>query len=155
MKSNTKTYILLNREIRTVPLDWQHPRHESGKYIPLQDRRLAYTQAELAELVNQGHSLTEIEGWFMPDFSALDKEHLGLCVYETTTEGTPLTPVRPDTPEGRWALVAYCASHLSVFADRRLNAEAWAELLFGDSIAAIHLDNGRVEFSFKEGVGSR
>jgi hypothetical protein len=56
---------------------------------------------------------------------------LGLCVYETTTEGTPLTPAFPDTAAGRWALVHSCATRVSVFADRRPNAEAWIELLVG------------------------
>ena len=67
----------------------------------------------------------------MPDFSAVPADRLGLCVYETTTEGTPMTPVFVDTPEGRWALVHYCATNVSTFADHRTSAQAWAEVLFG------------------------
>lgn len=141
-------YFLLNREIRRVPLDWEHPRDATGAFLPLQDRNLAYTDAEIAELIALGHSRVEIECWLMPDFSSAPDEQLGLCVYETTTEGTPMTPVFVDTPEGRWALVQYCANSLSVFANRMLNVEAWAELLFGDSLAALDLRQGRVEFRF-------
>ena len=53
-----------------------------------------------------------------------------------------------DSPEGRWALIQYCANCVPVFANHMLNAEAWAELLFGDSLAALDLGQDRVEFRF-------
>ncbi len=146
MQNKAKTiHAIINREIRRVPLDWQHPTDERGEPIPLQSRDHWYSDAELEELYAEGHSLEEIESWHMPDFSAVPEDQLGLCVYETTTEGTPMTPVFVDTPEGRWALVHYCANNVSVFADRMTNAEAWAELLFG-SRATLNLATGRLEF---------
>src|SRR5215213_3463065 len=133
MKTSKTPYMLVNREIRTVPLDWQHPTDTSGQPIPLLSLEQADTPEELQELLAEGQSLEEITSRYMPDFSMVPDGQPGICVYETTTEGTPLTPVFPNTPEGRWALVHYCATRVSVFADRRANAEAWAELLFGRS----------------------
>ncbi len=57
--------------------------------------------------------------------------------------------VAKSAPEGRWALVHYCANNVSVFADRMTNAEAWAELLFG-SQATLNLSTGRLEFRLED-----
>ena len=108
----------INREIRQVPLSWQHPQDEAGRPLPLRDRRSSFVDDELRELLADGHIRGEIASWFMPDFSATPPDQLGLCVYETTTEGTPLSPIFADTPAGRSALVDYCAAEVSAFADR-------------------------------------
>jgi hypothetical protein len=144
---------LINREIRRVPLDWEHPRDQAAGYIPLQNRNAFYTSEELQDLLAEGHTREAIERWFMPDFSTVPADHLGLCVYETTTEGIPQTPIFSDTPEGRWALVHYCASRVSVFADQMVTAEAWTELLFGNG-AALDPASGRLVFPPKEGVAA-
>jgi hypothetical protein len=57
---------------------------------------------------------------------------LEIAAYETTTEGTPISPAFPDTPEGRLALVNYCAEHATTWGDHRADAETWAAILFGD-----------------------
>lgn len=136
---------IVNREIRRVPLDWEHPRDEHGEPIPLL-KRDHYTAADIRELIQEGRRLEEIEGWLMPDFSGTPEKRMGICAYETTSEGLPISSVFPDTPEGRWALVHYCAQFQTVFADRRVNPEAWAELLFGDSLAVVDAESGRVLF---------
>jgi hypothetical protein len=91
MSKRRSIRVIINRELRRVPLDWQHPRYESGQFIPLFDRHY-YTQAELEELLKEGKTLEEIEADLMPDFSHVPQEQLGLCVYETTSEGTPCRP---------------------------------------------------------------
>jgi hypothetical protein len=139
---------IVNREIRRVPLDWQHPRLENGQYIPLFPAG-SYSESEIYSLLGEGKTLQEIASWQMPDFSNVPAEQLGLCVYETTSEGLPISPVFPNTPEGRWALVHYCAQFATVFANRKVNAEAWAELLFGDSLAVVDSETGRVLFDFE------
>lgn len=72
-----------------------------------------------------------------------DGEHLDLMpeptgateivAYDTVTEGTPISPAFPNTPEGRRELVRYCAEHATTFGSHRAGVEAWAALLFGDS----------------------
>jgi hypothetical protein len=64
-----------------------------------------------------------------------------MAAYETTTEGTPISPAFPNTHEGLVALIRYCAEHCTTFGEHRADAEAWAAILFGD--AAVGLD-GRV-----------
>jgi hypothetical protein len=137
---------IVNREIRRVPLDWEHPRDERGAYIPLHE---CPDPEELDELRGQGLTRDEFTENFMPDFSQVPERELGLQAYETTSEGLPISPVFPNTPEGRWALVHYCSQFATVFADRRLNPEAWAELLFGDSLAVVDAETGRVLFDFE------
>lgn len=144
----TSIRMIINRELRRVPLDWEHPKDEQGRHIPLCPSGY-YTPEDIAKLVAEGHSPEEIVSWCMPDFSHLPEEQLGLCVYETTSEGCPMSPVFADTPEGRWALVQYCANNVSVFADRMTNAEAWAELLFGGQ-AVLDLTHNRLLFKLTE-----
>jgi hypothetical protein len=142
-----KVFALINREIRRVPLDWQHPKYESGQLIPL-FRHDYYSQEERATMVKAGQTLQEIASQCMPDFSHLPEEQLGLCVYETTSEGLPVSPVFVNTPEGRWALVTYCAQRVAAFGYHQMMAAAeWAEFLFGDSLAAVDLETGRIEFT--------
>ena len=91
---------IINREIRRVPLDWEHPRDERGEPIPLYSRG-SLTPELVQELLAEGDSLERIESQYMPDFSAVPEQELGLQAYETTSEGLPISPVFPNTPEGR------------------------------------------------------
>lgn len=98
--------------IRRVPLNWQHPKDESGNHIPLFDSRESsggkYMISEVEELVEEdGVNPKELPSWFMPTFSGVAKEDMGICLYEVTTEGTPVSPVYPDTEEGRRGLASY------------------------------------------------
>jgi hypothetical protein len=70
---------------------------------------------------------------------------LEIVAYETTSEGTPISPAFPDTPEGRVALVNYCAEHATTFGDNKADAETWAAILFGQDPAMISED-GQVTF---------
>lgn len=126
--------MMINREVRRVPLHWQHPKDAAGNYLSLYDRA-GLTEKRLAEYMEDNPSCTreEIMEWFMPDFSAVPADQMGIAVYETTTEGTPMSPVFPDTPRGRFALLEYCRKHVSTFGDHRCDRlEGWRELLFRD-----------------------
>lgn len=111
----------MGREIRRVPVDWEHPRDHRGHHIPLRDHELiiashapmdvaqwrsvrsksfdeykALYQAEYPEdyeeIYGGDRPMTPDE--FMPFWS--DDEATGWCMYETVSEGTPVTPVFPD-----------------------------------------------------------
>src|SRR3990167_10363366 len=86
-----KVSFISNRGLRQIPLNWEHPRDERGSYIPLQDRELAYTEEEIEEGLADGwlKSRQEAEDMLMPDFSNVPQEQMGICAYETTSEGTP------------------------------------------------------------------
>ncbi len=118
----------MSREVRRVPLDWQHPREidpyaarrrqmielsralggqpvesrpsrllgPDERFVPLLPRSiLAYYEA--------GEE-PRSEDTLMPDWS--DRTDLGWCLYETVTEGTPVTPVFATAEE----LVEYLAT---------------------------------------------
>ena len=49
-----------------------------------------------------------------------------IMVYEICTEGTPVTPAFPDTPEGRLAMLAYCAEEVTTLGRYKTGVEGWA-----------------------------
>lgn len=127
------------RVVRKVPLNWEHPKDEEGKYVPLYDRSSypRYTEEEIQELLDEGDisSRDEIEGWFAPDFSNVPPEEMGICAYEEVTEGTPISPVFPDSPEGMYELVRYCAENRFVFGGFvKADVEGWAAVLWGNAV---------------------
>lgn len=76
----------MGREVRMVPKDWQHPKDERG-FVGLHNRRiLKYGEVNSDEL--------------MPDFGA-SATHM--MMYETTTDGTPISPAFETAEElARW-----------------------------------------------------
>jgi len=95
--------ILTNREVRTIPQGWLHPRDERSRSIPLLSVQMP-TVDGAAEVM----------------------------AYETTSEGTPISPAFSATPEGRLQLVRYCAEHLTTFGPHHSGVEAWVAILFGE-----------------------
>ncbi len=145
MNRRRQYFALTNRELRRVALTWLHPRDESGDFIPLSDRA-ALTDEIYADSAREGRSRQEVEARSMPDFSAVPDEQMGLQAYDTTTEGTPISPVFPDTPEGRFDLVQYCAQHETVFASTQASLTEWTHILFNNDAAIVNLDTGTVAF---------
>ena len=127
-----------NREVRWIPRGWQHPKDARGKFVPLLPN--GYCDAT---------GFTEEEKAGAPEMPATTgparAQGLEIAAYETTTEGTPISPAFADTPEGRLALVNWCAENETTFGDHKADAEAWAAILFGDEPAMVTSD-GRVEF---------
>ena len=113
-----QTVFMANRELRVVPKGWQHPTREGAT------TRVQQWLRPVTVLPEQ-----------MPDVSGLAPEETEIVAYETTTEGTPISPPFPNTPEGRAALIAYCAEHCFTFGRNKGGAEAWAALLFGEDAA--------------------
>jgi hypothetical protein len=110
----------MGREIRKVPVGWQHPKDEQGRYKPLYDQDFESAMKEWLE---------ELNGWMGKGFQEARKKHPDMdfdpnqpyrafiewhggppdaeyyrplwdettrvCfqMYETVSEGTPVTPV--------------------------------------------------------------
>lgn len=84
----------MGREVRRVPAHWHHPA-EHGQYKPLR----------------------QLEMPIWPD-----EKRTHLQMYETTSEGTPISPVM-ETPE---ALAQWLVDHrASAFAGQTASYEAW------------------------------
>jgi hypothetical protein len=130
MTNEHSAYAIPNREMRAFPKGWQHPKDTNGKHIAL----LPYGYAG-----DENDGPVATPNTTMPPTPLRGETEI--AAYETVSEGTPISPAFPDTPEGRLALVRHCAEHCTTFADHRADAEAWAAILFGD--AAVGLD-GRV-----------
>jgi hypothetical protein len=139
-------YFMGQKEIRRVPLTWQHPTYSVdelepdqhyllGRYKALQSRE-RYSEEEIEELSREG--IFE----FMPDFSDIPEEEMGICIYETVTDGTPKSEVFPDTPNGHLDLIRFAADRIEVIGAGYVSAEAWVAIL--GTGAVIDIANGRV-----------
>ena len=90
---------------------------------PFDDGTIVRNEAHLQELLLRRHDEQRPDpDDYMPDFSDQDPETLGWCMYETTSEGTPISPVMK-TPEdlARWLVDA----HASAFARQTASYDAW------------------------------
>lgn len=115
---NDEIMFVGSREVRVIPAGWQHPRDEHGRYVPLLEEGCTFEEGqERYPTMPSTYGLTATE----------------IAVYETTSEGTPMSPAFPNTPEGKRALVAWCAEHGTTFGRHTAGVEAWAALLFGDA----------------------
>ena len=123
----------MGREVRRVPKNWKHPR-ENGKYTPLLDYGKSYSQVvkeynnEKEEYDLAGSEMT-FESWhdklpspseYMPEFP--ENEKLYYQMYETCSEGTPISPVM-ETPEelAKWL----SENNASAFGSMMANYEEW------------------------------
>lgn len=157
---------MMGREVRRVPPDWQHPKDEMGHYISLYDNaghacrncqaEWDVAAAKWAEGFEsdysggwhpipekyRGMSYAEYAGerpkasWYMPDWS--DDERTHYQMYESVTEGTPISPVFA-TPEelARWL----ADTGASAFADTTASYEAWLATIRAGSSPSMVLDD--------------
>lgn len=156
----------MGREVRMVPSDWQHPMDEHGEYIPLLqepwEKRAAawdlgavkWAEGLREDFVNEGQWVPKkpdeigctYEEWagcrpckedYMPTFAPGTATHY--MMYETCTEGTPISPAF-ETPEklARW-LVDNSASALG---DQGASYEGWLRVAKGGYAPSMVLDSG-------------
>ena len=104
----------MSREVRRVPLDWQHPMVWAERWDKdrqcvrpmLVPRALADDfSGAVAKWERDGRDVAERPDPldYMPDFSDRDPASLGWCMYETCSEGTPISPVLGSPEElARW-----------------------------------------------------
>jgi len=131
----------MGREVRRVPADWQHPKNAAGRYVALFDG--SYEQAaqewdeeaakwargefpDYAGEESKKLSYTEWSGQrpdpadYMPSWPESQRTHL--MMYETTSEGTPISPAFA-TPEelARWLV----DNGASAFGNSTASYEGW------------------------------
>jgi hypothetical protein len=97
----------MGREIRKVPADWNHPKKENGSYHPMFDDNFnSACQKWYAECIKNNGKATDASGaWFheckgdppnidthrIRDWTTEEATHIQM--YETVSEGTPVSPV--------------------------------------------------------------
>ncbi len=136
----------MSREVRKVPESWEHPKRDHGSYVPLYD---GYQQelkdfSELIEEKGLAEALDYCGGGpcsddYMPDWPESERTHFQM--YETCSEGTPISPVC-ETPEelARWL----ADNNASAFGDMTATYEQWvATIDAGHSMSAVSV-NGRL-----------
>lgn len=164
----------MGREVRRVPADWQHPKGDNGRFVPLSDgynKGLAewieehqhWQLGEVRDYMRDGtHWRPRDEGVisetfeeyagerpdhreYMPDWPAEQRTHWQM--YENTSEGTPISPVF-STPEelARWL----ADTGASAFADMTATYEQWLETTNRGSAVSMVLNTGTGEM--KSGV---
>ncbi len=136
----------MGREVRRVPADWKHPKR-NGRYVPLfegpWEKAAEEWDREAARFADgkwygdeplpaSATGLTYAE-WngnrprpedYMPTWPAESRTHWQM--YETTTEGTPISPVVA-TPEG---LAQWLAEHgASTFGDMTTDYATWLRMI--------------------------
>lgn len=156
----------MGREIRKVPANWEHPRefnqYRGMVYKPLRDEIYEDVAAEwesgrkLWESGKHPHQLKypqdtncTWEEWhgsapekddYMPSWKPEERTHIQL--YETTSEGTPESPVFPADQFDQ--LCEYAAAHCTTFADWKATKEQWKEML---SKGLVYHKQGNIIFS--------
>lgn len=152
----------MSREVRKVPPGWEHPKNEQGHHIPLFDgsfnKRAAKWDEEAAQW-EKGFHRSFIDGkwepktadmtgtfadWdgerpdekdYMPDWSDAERTHYQM--YESVTEGKPISPVM-ETPEAlaRW------------LADNNASAGPYATATYDQWLAMIKVGYSAGSFNF-------
>ena len=143
----------MGREIRKVPADWDHPKDENGDYKPLFDRSFLQEAREWLDRAvawDNGtdpdcaeHKSTHPFFWqwggdppdpkyYRPDWPEESRTHFQ--IYETVSEGTPVTPHFATKAE----LVDYLAERGTFWDDGkgwdRSVAERFVELEYAPSM---------------------
>ena len=131
-----------HREVRPVPLDWQHPEEPgtysdgSPRYRPLHSRASYLRHLEYNADCQLDELLDIDPADYMPEMR--EGTPYGYQLYETVTEGTPVSPVFPSLQE----LAAWCEDGATVFASHKWTRERWlasfeAESLGTDSLMVV------------------
>lgn len=130
----------MGREVRRVPMNWQHPKNAHGNYQPMHDQTYEdrmkewYTDKAEYEAKPDPDCPTFEDCDPLPDPKyyrpAYDENAvLGYCYYENVSEGTPISPVLA-TPE---ELVNWLVENEGI---RREAAERFVEIGWSLSMVA-------------------
>lgn len=116
----------MGREIRRVPGDWDHPQI-NGEYIPLLDGYKEDVDGFMSRLAENGlQSAIDYYGQapdindYMPEWDEKEKTHIQM--YETCSEGTPISPTMETGEElARWLT----DNNASAFGEMTATFEQW------------------------------
>ncbi len=136
----------MGREVRMVPPNWNHPQ-ENGRPKPLLEGPFSERAKEFLDMANK-KGLQEAVDYFgqapskedyMPEFEAGTATHL--MMYETTSEGTPISPAF-ETPEllARWLT----DNGASAFGGMKGSYEGWLSTCKGGYAPSMVLIGGRL-----------
>jgi hypothetical protein len=118
----------MGREVRRVPANWVHPRDAEGDLIPMHEH-FPYNASEVQEGLADGWLVNEPPYYGVPVMPQwADEERTHYMMYETTTEGTPLSPAMP-TPE---ALAQWLVDRQTrLCADAAASYPTWLAVIHG------------------------
>jgi hypothetical protein len=125
----------MGREVRRVPADWQHPKNEYDRYMPLYPGERYKANAEGFFEKANAEGLQEAIDWYgqapdqndyMPDWPESERTHY--MMYEDTSEGTPISPAFA-TPEelAHWLADTGASS----FGSQTASYEGWLRVAQG------------------------
>lgn len=134
----------MSREVRRVPANWEHPK-DGNRYRPLLDGYADAKAEWIAMYEAEGYgAATEFWGGapfaedYMPEWPEAERTHL--MMYETTTEGTPISPAFA-TPEelARWL----ADTGASAFGGMTATYEQWLSTCRGAWAPSMVVVNGQ------------
>lgn len=142
----------MSRELRMVPSNWNHPIDNIGNHIPLflgkdYESNLESWHRCRAGYLRDTDRVDGIEEFcgdkpeyidYMPLFDESDSTHY--MMYETTSEGTPISPAFGTKEElARWL----ADNSVSAFAGRTATYEQWlASINRGGSVSGVITSDG-------------
>lgn len=149
----------MSREVRRVPATWEHPTRDSGRYKPLYDGDFAKrarewmdeaiawdagTHRNAAEYKTEYPYFWQWEGMppneedYMPSWPDAERTHY--MMYETTSEGTPISPAL-ESPE---LLARWLADHgANSFGSSTATYEQWLGVCRGGWAPSAVIVDGR------------
>jgi hypothetical protein len=150
----------MGREVRRVPANWEHPKNEYGNYQPMHNESfseranewkqgfLKWENGERPDYCDEESKNIEYWEWdgdppnreyYMPVWTDEEKTHYQM--YETTSEGTPLSPPCA-TPE---ELAKYLADNgASSFGDDTATYDQWLGMIRHQSCPTAFIKNGKI-----------
>lgn len=148
----------MGREVRMVPPNWVHPRDDSGEYSPLLDNYAAALEDFEVDIERLGLK-GAIDYWrggpcsydyMLPDEPPENRTHY--MMYESTSEGTPISPPF-ETPE---RLAKWLADNkASSFADFTASYEEWLRVVRGGYAPSLMYSPKTGLISGVEAMGTR
>lgn len=142
------------RELRHVPIGWVHPK-DGEDYRPLYPYIHREPQFEHLGMRGEREAFEEEKHFMMPDISNLAPEQIGIATYENRTDGTPITPTFPNTPQGRFDLLKYCVGNVPItqgfgnVKPKMGDIAEWGAVLFGEDVL-IDAKTGKVKLLGKK-----
>ena len=140
----------MGRQLRKVPANWEHPRKDNGQYQPMYEEFYGDVFDDWLKNHNEWMDGTHLDLIKEPElkdkypFFAMwdgnppdveyyqtkrysDEELTHIQLYQTTSEGTPITPVfkKEEIAE----LCEWAAENATTFASFKASKEEWMEIL--------------------------